>query len=500
MAEEQVAAGGPVAGVSREQRWVLALASLASFIVILDVMVVATALTAIRRHLGASLADLEWTVNAYTLSFAVLLMTAATLGDRLGRRRVFATGLVMFAVSSAACALAPDAAALIAARAVQGAGAAAIMPMALALLNGAFPPARRGWAIGIYGGVTALAAVAGPVLGGAVTQGLGWQWIFWLNVPVALAAVPLVLTRISEATGPGGAVDLPGLSLVTAAALGLVWGLVRGNTAGWDSPEVIGALTGGAAAAAAFAGWERRAARPMLPARLFRSPAFSAGATAIFLINASLTGVIFLMPQFQQVVAGQEPLGSGLRLLPWGIAPFLVGPRAGALADRAGERVLVVTGSLLQAGGVAWIAAAAGPGTGYLVLVAPMIIVGAGFALAIPAVTRSVTSTVPPADIGTASGAFTAMRQLGGAFGVAVLGTVFAATGGYASPAAFSHGFTAAFAVAAGLALAGTAAGTILPGRPNRPSPTAPPGPGRALSVSGTAAGRHPSAPDVNPR
>ncbi|MGD0555825.1 MAG: DHA2 family efflux MFS transporter permease subunit [Streptosporangiaceae bacterium] len=488
MTQEQVAAGGQVAGVTREQRWVLGLASLASFIVILDVMVVATALTAIRRHLGASLADLEWTVNAYTLSFAVLLMTAAALGDRLGRRRVFAAGLMMFAVSSAGCALAPDAAALIAARAVQGAGAATIMPMALALLNGAFPPARRGWAIGIYGGVTALAAVAGPVLGGAVTQGLGWQWIFWLNVPIALAAVPLVLRRISEAggpglAGPGNPLDLPGLMLVTVAALGLVWGLVRGNTAGWGSPEVIGTLAGGAAAAAAFAGWERRAAHPMLPARLFRSPAFSAGNAAVFLINASLSGVIFLMPQYQQVVAGQDPLGSGLRLLPWGIAPFLIGPRAGALADRVGVRVLVVTGSLLQAAGVAWIALVAGPGTGYLALVTPMVVMGTGFALAIPAVTRSVTSTVPPADIGTASAAFTTMRQLGGAFGVAVLGAAFAATGGYASPAVFSHGFTTSFVVAAGLALAATAAGTILPGRGRRRSPE----PGGAVSAPRTA-------------
>ncbi|MBO0818614.1 MAG: MFS transporter, partial [Actinobacteria bacterium] len=237
-------------------------------------MVVATALTAIRRHLGASLADLEWTVSAYTLSFAVLLMTAAALGDRLGRRRVFAAGLTVFAVASAGCALAPDAGTLIAARAVQGAGAAAIMPMALALLNGAFPPARRGWAIGIYGGVTALAAVAGPVLGGAVTQGLGWEWIFWLNVPVALAAIPLLLARVREATGTAGrsagagrevgrgrlagesqpgkhrALDLPGLVLVTVAALGLVWGLIRGNAAGWGSAEVVGALAGGAVAAA----------------------------------------------------------------------------------------------------------------------------------------------------------------------------------------------------------------------------------------------------------
>jgi len=489
-------AGSQATRVTREQRWVLGLASLASFMVILDVMVVATALTAIRRYLGASLADLEWTVSAYTLSFAVLLMTAAALGDRLGRRRVFAAGLTIFAVSSAACALAPDAAALIAARAVQGAGAATIIPMALALLNGAFPPHRRGWAIGIYGGVTALAAVAGPVLGGAVTQGLGWQWIFWLNVPVALAAVPLVLTRLSETKGPGGAVDLPGLVLVTAAALGLVWGLVRGNTAGWASPEVVGTLVGGAAATAAFTAWERHAAHPMLPARLFRSPAFSAGNTAIFMVNASLSGVIFLMPQFQQVVEGQDPLGSGLRLLPWGIAPFLVGPRAGALADKVGDRVLVVTGSLVQAAGVAWIAAAADPGTSYLALVTPMILIGVGLALSIPAVTRSVTSTVPPADIGTASAAFSTMRQLGGAFGVAVLGAAFAATGGYATPADFSRGFGTALAVATGLALAGTVAGTVLTGRKNRPSPAPSPAPGSAPEP-GSAPDRVASAPDT---
>jgi hypothetical protein len=182
-------------------------------------------------------------------------------------------------------------------------------------------------------------------------------------------------------------------------------------------------------------------------------------------------------PQYQQVVAGQDPLGAGLRLLPWGIAPFLVGPRAGALADRIGARALVVTGSLVQAAGAAWIAAVAGPGSSYLGLIAPMTLIGVGLALAIPAVTRSATSTVLPADIGTASGAFTTMRQLGGAFGVAVLGAVFATTGGYATPAAFSHGFVTAFAAAAGIALAGAAAGAILPGRRNRrPSPTAPPG------------------------
>jgi EmrB/QacA subfamily drug resistance transporter len=452
---------GRPARTTPQQRWVLGLASLASFMVILDALVVATALTAIRHHLGASLGDLEWTVNAYTLSFAVLLMTASAAGDRLGRRRIFAAGLALFAVSSAACALAPNAGVLIGARAVQGAGAAMIMPMALALLNGAFPPARRGWAIGIYGSVTALAAVLGPVFGGAVTQSLGWRWIFWLNVPVALAAIPLVLGRLRETARSGGTVDVPGLLLVTAAALGLVWG----------SAETAGPLAAGTLAALAFVAWERRAARPMLPLRLFRARAFSAGNGVIFLLNASLTGAIFLMPQFQQVVLGQDPFHAGLRLLPWGIVPFLIAPRAGALADRIGARSLVVTGLLAQTAGMAWIAAIATPGVSYWMLVAPMCLSGAGLGLAIPALTRSATSTVAAADIGTASGAFTTMRQLGGAFGVAILGAAFAATGSYASPSTFSSGFVTAAAVGAAMALVGAALGMILPRRGNRPAP-----------------------------
>jgi EmrB/QacA subfamily drug resistance transporter len=461
------------AGTTPAQWWVLALAALTSFMVILDMLVVATALTAIRHLLGASLEELAWTVNAYTLSFAVLLMTAAALGDRLGRRRVFTMGLAGFAVSSAACALAPNAAALIAARALQGAGAATIMPMALALLNAAFPPERRGWAIGIYGAVTGLAAVVGPVLGGAVTQGLGWQWIFWLNVPVALGAIPLALLRVREGYGPAGRIDLPGLVLVTAAALGLVWGLVRANTAGWDSAETLGALAAGAVAVAAFVAWQRRASLPMLPPRLFGSRAFSAGNAAIFLLNASLTGAVFLMPQFLQVVQGQGPLNAGLRLLPWGIAPFLIAPRAGALADRTGERPLVITGLLLQTAGGAWIALIAAPGLAYPELIAPMSLLGVGFAVAIPAITRAVTSTVAHADIGKASGAYSTMRQLGGAFGVAILAAAFAATGSYASPEAFSDGFSTAFGVAAAIALAGAIAGTVLPSRNRHQAPPA---------------------------
>jgi MFS family permease len=245
--------------MTNRQKWVLVLTSIASLMVALDVTVVSTALSSIRLHLHASIDELEWTVNAYGLSFAVLLMTGSSLGDRFGRRRLFVSGLALFVVASAACALSTDVGFLVAARAVQGACAAIIAPVSLAILTAAFPPDRRGQALGIFSGITGLAVVAGPVIGGAVTQGLAWQWIFWLNVPIGLAAIPLVLNRLEETRGPKAALDLPGLALVTGAALGIVWGLVRGNDAGWTSHEVLGALITGALLAVAFVLWELRA-------------------------------------------------------------------------------------------------------------------------------------------------------------------------------------------------------------------------------------------------
>ncbi|MGP8001363.1 MAG: DHA2 family efflux MFS transporter permease subunit [Streptosporangiaceae bacterium] len=469
--------------VTRAQGWALALASVASFMVVLDLQVVATALTTIRRELGASTGQLEWTVNAYSLAFAVLLMTAAAVGDRFGRRRVFTAGLGVFAAGSAACALAPGPAALIAARAVQGVGAAMVMPLALALLNAAVPAQRRGWAMGIFGSVTALAVVVGPVLGGAITQAIGWPWIFWLNVPIGLLTILLALRHLDESYGPRAALDLPGVALGTAAALGLVWGLVRGSSVGWASPGAAGALAAGAVLAVAFTGWELRARAPMLPMRLFAIRGFSAGNAAAFLMTASITGTVFFMAQFQQVGLGQDPLRTGLRLLPWGVAPLLIAPRAGKLADRIGERPLVVSGLLLQAAGFGWIAVIAAPGLAYPAMLAPMMISGAGLGLAVPAVTKAVVGSVPRGDIGKASGGFSMMRQLGGAFGVAILAAVFATAGGYTSAAAFSNGFAPAVAAAAGLALAGALAGLGLPPRP---------GPARDAPGGRVAAGRRP--------
>ena len=455
--------------MSTNQRWVLRLTAVASLMVVLDALVVSTALSTIRRDLHASPAQLEWTVNGYALSFAVLLMTAAVLGDRFGRRRILCVGIGVFVAASAGCALSPSVGWLIACRVLQGAGAALVMPVALALLGAAFPPADRPRALGVFAGVTGLAVPLGPLLGGAVVQGISWPWIFWLNVPTGLALIALVLARISESHGPRGAVDAPGVLLVTGAALGIVWGLVRGNPAGWDSPEVIGSLTAGVILTVGFVICERRASAPMLPMRLFASRRFSAGNAAAFFHWGSAFGAVFFMSQFLQNGLGYGPLAAGLRLMPWGATTIIVPQLAGRLIGRFGERRFVVGGMSLHGSSMVWIALVARPHLAYVQLVVPLVLSGAGVAMSLPAAQSAVLSAVEPQDIGRASGAFSTLRQLGGAFGVAVLVAVFAGAGGYGSRQAFSDGFVAAIATCGGLALAAALAGSALPG--SRPAP-----------------------------
>ena len=446
-------------------RWVLALTGIGSLMAALDTLVVSTSLSTIRLDLGATVEELEWTVNAYNLSFAVLLMTAAALGDRFGRRRLYTVGLGVFVAASAACALAPDIGWLIGARAVQGVGAAFVATLGLALLSAAFPPEKRGAAIGVFSAVTGIAVASGPLVGGAVAEGLAWEWIFWLNVPIGLVAIPLVLTRMDESFGADTALDIRGVALITGGALGTVWGLVRGNSAGWGSPEVVGALALGALLVAAFVAWELRARRPMLPMRFFRSRAFSAGNAAIFFTFASLFGGVFFFAQLLQTTLGYGPLDAGLRLMAWTITFITVAPVAGALADRFGERPFLVGGLTLQAAGLFWIALIAEPGLGYSELILPFVVAGVGVSMAIPAAQNSVVGSVADADLGKAAGANSMMRELGGVFGIAVLVAVFAGAGSYATPAAFTDGFAPAIAVGAGLSLAGAAAAAALPGR-----------------------------------
>jgi EmrB/QacA subfamily drug resistance transporter len=452
------------------QRWVLVLASVASLMVALDVLVVSTALSTIHQHLGASIDELEWTVNAYSLSFAVLLITASALGDRFGRRRLFAGGLGLFVASSALCALAPNIGLLIAARALQGAAAAFIAPLSLSLLSAAVPAHQRGKALGIYSGITGLAVLGGPVLGGAVTQGLAWEWVFWINVPIGLAAIPFVLTCINESYGPKAPMDTRGLVLITGAAFGIVWGLMRGNRIGWGSTETVVALATGVLLTAAFILAELRTDHPMLPMRLFASRTFSAGSAANFMLACSLFAAVFFMAQFQQVTLGQGPLDAGLRLLPWTATLFFIAPIAGAMVDRIGERPLVVTGLTLQAVGMAWVALVAHPGMAYWTMIAPLVVAGAGISMAIPAAQNAVVSSVPDADVGIASGTFTMMRQLGGVFGLAIVVTVFAGAGSYATPHAFSAGFGPAIGLAAAFSFLGALTALALPARRRQPA------------------------------
>jgi EmrB/QacA subfamily drug resistance transporter len=461
------------AAAKTTRAWVLALASLASFMISLDSQVVTLALSTIRLDLAASIEQLEWTVNAYILSFAVLLLTGAAFGDRFGRRRMFVAGLAAFVAASAACALAPGMGWLIAARAAQGVGGALVIPLAMALLSAAFPREERARALGIFSGVTGLALIAGPIVGGAIAGGLAWEWIFWLNLPIGLIIIPLAIRCIPESYGSGTSLDVPGLLLVTGAAVGVVWGLMRGNGVGWASLEVVASLAGGLLLAVAFVAWERRAREPMVPLRLFRSRGFSAGNASAFFLFGTLYGAAFFMAQFLQTAQGHGPLGAGLRLLPWTATLFVIAPIAGALVNRFGERRLIVCGLLLQAIGMAWIARIATPSLAYASLVAPMVVAGAGVSMAMPAAQSAVLSAVAPSEIVKASGTFNMLRFLGGVLGVALGVAAFSAAGGFGSPLAFSAGFGPALGVAAALSFAGAMAGMMLPSRaPSMSLPT----------------------------
>lgn len=453
---------------------VLGLASIASFMVALDVLVVTTALDTIRRDLGTSTSALQWTVTGFSVSFAALMMTGAALGDRFGRRRMFAAGLGVFVVGSAAAALSANVGTLVAARVVQGVGAALILPLGLAIVSAAFPPERRGAAIGMLEGLTGLAVIAGPLLGGVITERLTWEWVFWANVPVGLAAIPLVLLFVEESHGPDKALDGRGVALVTAAAVGMVWGLVRGNAVGWLSPEIVLALATGTVLTVAFVAWERRVPEPMLPMRFFRARAFSAGAATAFLLAASLYSTVFFMAQYLQAGLGHDAWAAGLRLVPWTATLLLVAPLAGRLGDRHGPRPVMAAGLVLQAVGLTWLALIATTDLSYGAMVVPLIVAGVGISAALPVSQAAIVGAVEEAAVGKAAGANNMLQELGGAFGVAVAVTAFGTAGGYASAQVFTDGFQVAMGAAAGLAALGVAAALAMPGRVDLAEMTAP--------------------------
>src|SRR6478609_4912077 len=446
--------------------WTFAITSLALFMVTLDNLVVTTALPVIRQDLNSGLSGLEWTVNAYTLTFAVFLLTGAALGDRFGRRRMFAIGLGIFTLASAAAALAPSIGTLDAARAVQGLGGAIVMPLTLTILSAAVPPARRGLALGAWGGISGLAVAIGPLVGGAVVSGISWHWIFWLNVPIGLVLAPLAFLRLNESRGPASKLDLPGVGLASAGLFGIVWGLVRGNSIGWSSPEIVGALVAGAILTALFVLWELRAEHPMLPMRFFRNRTFALANTASMLMSFGMFGSIFLLAQFFQTVQGYSPLGSGLRILPWTAMPMIVAPIAGALSDRIPASRIIGTGLALQAIGLGWIAAVSTPTTPYVDLVLPFAISGMGMGMFFAPIANVVIGAVRGEEEGQASGANNAIRELGGVLGVAVLASVFAHYGGYTSGASYVDGMNPAVFIGAVVVALGAVAAFAIRLRP----------------------------------
>ncbi|MDX6485876.1 MAG: hypothetical protein QOF43_1029 [Gaiellaceae bacterium] len=446
----------------RTTYWTLAITSVALFMVSLDNLVVTTALPVIRRELHASISQLEWTVNAYTLTFAVLLLTGAALGDRFGRRRMFVLGIVLFTGASAAAALATSANALDIARALQGVGGAIITPLTLTILSAAVPAERRGLALGIWGGVGGLAIAIGPLVGGAIVQGVSWNWIFWLNVPIGLVLAPLAYRRLEETKGSEGGLDLPGLGLASVGLLGIVWALVRGNSAGWTSAGVIVPLVAGALLVAAFVAWELRAPSPMLPMQFFRNRTFALTNVASLFMFFGMFGSIFLLAQFFQTVQHYSPLQSGLRILPWTAMPIFIAPIAGALSDRVGGHRLMAVGLTLQSVGLLWIAAVSTPTTPYIDLVGPFMLSGIGMSLFFAPVANVVLSSVSREHEGKASGANNAIRELGGVFGVAVLAAVFSRLGGYHDAASFTHGMQIAVYIGGSLVAVGALAAALI--------------------------------------
>ena len=435
--------------------WTLALTSVAFFMVALDSLVVVTALPAIHREIGGSISTLEWTVNAFTLTYAAGIITAAALGDRLGRRLIFISGLAVFTASSIACAIAPSAEILIAARAVQGLGAAMVMPVSLTILTSTFPAERRGAIVGVWGGIGGLAVATGPLVGGAITQGLSWHWIFWVNAPIGVLAILLSLLRIPESKGPATRLDLIATALVATGAAAIVWGLIRAGDDGWTSSSTAGAMVVGALLLVGFVVWEIRAAQPMVPMHLFRSLSFSTGNATAFLMAGAIFSAAFLVSQYMQFALGYSPLNAGLRVLPWTATPVFVAPVAGLLSDRIGRRTVLVLGMALQGAGLIWFALLATTSVAYGNLVLPLIVAGVGVSMALPIAPTVVVSAVKPYEMGKASGVNSTMQRFGAAFAIAIGAAVFASNGHIGTPSSFVSGFQPALIVVGSLSLLG---------------------------------------------
>ncbi len=433
------------------------------FMATLDNLVMTTALPVLHQDLHASVEELQWFVNAYTLVFASLILFAVALGDRFGRRTVFAIGIGIFTLASAAAAFATDPTQLIIARAVQGLGGAGIMPLSLSLLAGSVEPRRRPLAIGIWGGIAGLGVAAGPLIGGAVIAGWNWQGIFWINVPVGIIAIPIILAVLPNAFGAKVRADLVGVILAGLGVLGLVFGIVRGNPAGWDSFEVVGSLIAGAVLLAAFIVWELRHPAPLLPLRLFRDRSFSIANLVGFGFSFGMFGAVFILIQFLQIVQGHTPLEAAVLTTPWTLAPMVVAPLAGIFAGRIGTRILIVAGLLFQALGLVWLALVMTADVSYVTMLPAFISAGIGMGLVFAPSSTAVLANMRPEDSAKASGTNSTVREIGVALGIAVLTAVFTGAGGQLTPTGYVDAAVPAVFVGAAVVLATAIIALFLP-------------------------------------
>ncbi len=461
--ETTATAPEPSRAPRRAPTWlVIAAASLPMFMATLDNLVVTNALPVLARDLGASIEELQWFINAYALSFASLILMAVALGDRFGRRRVFAAGIALFTISSALCALATTPEQLIAARVLQGVGGAAVMPLSLAILAGSVSAKLRPLAIGIWGGVAGLGVSLGPLIGGAVVEGWDWSAIFWLNVPVGAVALALV-PALREAFGAKARLDMVGLALGVGAVFGLVFGIVRGNDHGWTSAQVLAGLVGGAVLLAAFIAWEARTSEPLLPLGLFRDRGFTIANAVGLTFSLGIFGAIFILIQFMQVVQGRSPLDAGVQTMPWTMAPLVIAPLAGLVAPKVGTRTLIVTGLASMTVGLAWIGLILDAGVTFGQWVVPFALCGIGMGLVFAPLSTAVLASMHGKDHAKASGTNSTVREIGVALGIAVLTAVFTGAGGQFTPSDYTDAAVPAiFTGVAALAIA-TGLGFLMP-------------------------------------
>ena len=444
-------------------------ASVPIFIATLDNLVMTNALPVIRLDFGSSVEELQWFVNSYTLVFASFILMATALGDRFGRRRLFLAGIAIFTVASAFSALSTESWMLIVGRAFQGLGGAAIMPLSLTLLAGSVSARLRPLAIGIWGGISGLGVALGPLIGGAVVEGWNWQAIFWINVPIGILSIPLVLLALPNTFGARVRADVAGLALVGLGVLGVVYGIVRGNDAGWSSLEVVGSLALGAVLLVAFVAWETRTPAPLLPLRLFRDRSFAVSNVVGLVFSFGMFGSIFILIQFLQVVQGYSPLGAGVATMPWTLAPMVIAPLAGLIAPRVGTRVLIVAGLVSQATGIFWLAAVMSADVEYTQMLPAFILAGIGMGLVFAPISTAVLATLSSDDHAKASGSSSTLREIGVALGIAVLTAVFVSAGGELTPAAYvDAAVPAIFVGAAALGLAAVIALALPSGRSQR--------------------------------